>query len=842
MTGRDTPPSIQDGEFGYEPDTVSNFEENESSRDGAKLEDEVARKMGREIWDASTNWLNSGRRARWNDSLRAFQSLHPSGSKYLSGDYRYRSTLFRPKSRAMVRRDEASTASAFFSNEDVVSITADDDDDPKQQASAEILKALLQYRLTKTIPWFLTLVGARQDAEVMGICIGKAYWQYEERFVRTELRPVNGNDGMPMWDDDKKTVATESVDLYEKIKDRPCMDLIAPENFRFEPGCDWRNPVESSPYLIHLEPVYIQEAMERMERKRGAPAEWRRVAESALRSATDLDDDVTRRTRETGRVPGKDHDAWKPKDFDICWTRNNIVRYGGMDWCYRTLASTGELLEAPKPIRDVYLHGERPYVVGCCVLETHKTYPSSKIELTTDLQRAANEDWNLRFDNVKLSLQPRQFIREGSGQDVNDARVMMPGKIVMVSAQKGEPLTNTIMWDRPPPVDGAAYQEQDRINLDWDDLTGAFTNSSQASSQITQQSATGMHLMSGEASGLNEYELRLFSETFVEPILRLMIKLEQAYETDPTILAVAGKKAQLFEKFNVSEITDELLQQAVTTKVNVGIGATNPQMKLRNFATGAQILGSIFGQNASQGANFQEVSKEIFALLGYKDGERFFKPDFDPRVAQLQQEMQKMQGKGGDGGAGSIQVANINAQSKMQLEQLKAQTDQQNAAADFQTQKMKEDAATQQQLLKQHAEMHKLGLQHAHEGRQAQTQQVMDVGSQQMQQQHASDQQTGQQQHEKSMPMAPTSSSGQKASGAGLPSQQATPMPLMPPQATLQGPQSPQSAQPPPDQGIGDLAKMFMQGLQHIEQTTQQTNQQIAEAIASLAQAIKGVR
>ena len=694
---RDTPPSIQDGPYGYEPDAVSNFEENDGRREGAKLEPELARKLGREIWDASTNWLNSGRRARWNDSLRAFQSLHPSGSKYLSGDYRYRSTLFRPKTRAMVRRDEASTASAFFSNEDVVSITADDDDDPQQQASAEILKALLQYRLTKTIPWFLTLIGARQDAEVMGICIAKVDWEYEEKFLRTEMRPKTGNDGMPMWDDEKGAIGTESVDIYEKVKDRPYIDLIAPENVRFEPGCDWRNPVKSSPYFIELQPVYIQEAMERMENKHGAKAEWNRIPKSALRNATDLDDDVTRRTRETGRVPGKDHDAWKPKDFDICWTRLNIVRWGGQDWCYRTLGSAGEILEDPRPIKEVYLHGERPYVVGCCVLETHKTYPSSKIELTVDLQRATNQDWNTRFDNVMMALQPRQFIREGSGIDINDARLFFPGRAMMVQAAKGEALTNSITWDRPPPVDGAAYQEQDRINLDWDDLTGAFTNSSQASSQITQQSATGMHLMSGEASGLNEYELRLFSETFVEPLLRLMIKLEQAYETDPIILAIAGKKAQLFQKFNVSEITDELLQQAVTTKVNVGIGATNPQMKLRNFATGAQILGTIFGQSASQGANFQEVSKEIFGLLGYKDGDRFFHPGFDPRVAQLQQQLQKLQGKGGEGGQDRVQVANIQAQSRMSVEEIKAKAD---AAS--------EQAETEREILKTHAQVHQL--------------------------------------------------------------------------------------------------------------------------------------
>jgi hypothetical protein len=281
---------------------------------------------------------------------------------------------------------------------------------------------------------------------------------------------------------------------------------------------------------------------------------------------------------------------------------------------------------------------------------------------------------------------------------VNDLRTFMPAKVVMVKGKPGEPLQNDITWDRPPSVDAASFQEQDRINVDWDDLTGAPNSVTQAS-QLQQQTATGMHLMSGEASGLSEYELRLFSETWVEPMIRLLIKLEQAYETDPVVLALAGKNAQLFQKFGVSEITDELLNQGVTIRVNVGIGATNPAMKLKNFATGAQILGSIFGQSAAMGANFEEVSKEVFALLGYKDGARFFQQGYDPRVAMLQQQMQKMQGKGGQGDPQRAQTAQITTQGRLQEQQLKSQTDIQIAQLEAQRDKEATDAENWRAML-----------------------------------------------------------------------------------------------------------------------------------------------
>lgn len=691
--GRDTPPSVQDGPYGYEPDSVSYFDRDPRSSD--ILDAVTAQKLGREMYESSTNWLNSGRRARWADSLRAFQNRHPAGSKYLTRDYAYRSDLYRPKTRSMVRNDEAQTASAFFANEDVVSIRPGDEDDLYQVASADLMQQLLQYRLTRNpdeggIPWFLTLIGARQDAEVMGICIANAGWKYEEGFSHS----VQMQSG--------------PVDIMQKSMDRPYVNLLAPENFRFEPGADWRDVVSTSPYLIEMIPMYIQDVRERMD-----AGEWNDVSESAIRTATDRDDDTTRRSRELGRVPGKDHDSWKPMSFDIAWVHRNIVKWKGRDWNYYTLGEAGELLTDPVPLEEVELHGVRPYVVGFVVLETHKTYPASKVELTADLQRATNDDWNLRFDNVKLCLNPRQFVKTGHGIEQQDLLRFAPGKLVMVTGTKDEPIANNIItWDRPPPPDQSAYAEQDRINLDWDELTGAFTNSSIQASQIQQQSATGMHLMSGIASGMNEYELRVFAETFVEPLIRLLVKLEQAYETDPVILALAGRNAQLFQKFGLNEITDELLNQELTTRVNVGIGATNPSMKMRNLVAVGQALGQMFGPIAAQAANFEEIAKELFGLAGYKDGSRFLKPGFDPQVAMLQQQLQKAQGQGRN--VDPSHAAAITAQGRIQEQQLKNQGAMQAEQAETQRTHITEQSEMWREWIKAQADAHAAGTEHAH--------------------------------------------------------------------------------------------------------------------------------
>lgn len=616
---RDTPRDIQDAMRSAGGMNASD------AYDPENLTADKARILGRECYQASTNWLNVGKRQKWTDNLRAFQGLHPTGSKYLSGDYRYRSRLFKPKTRTMVRKGEAETAAAFFSNEDVINISAQDDNDPMQLASAEINKELVQYRLTKTIPWFLTLVGARQDCDTMGICIGKAYWKYSERFVRSENRPIlDPMTGMPSFDPVTGLPSADAVDIFQKLDDHPWVDLIPVENFRFDPAADWRNPIATSPYLIELIPMYLADVRAKIRK-----GEWLDVADSALLGANDIDDDTTRRAREEGRIPGKDKDVGKPRDFDIVWVRENIMRWGGRDWQYLTLQGAGELLSLPTPIEEIYLQGIRPYVCGFVVPEAHKTYPAGKVEIVRDLQTQSNDMTNLRLDNVKLAINPRQFVAEGKGIDPNDVRIFNPGKVVMVKDPR-----NDVVWDRPPDVTMSSYQEQESLNIDIDELAGGVSQASMQANPQLYRTTGNMEMLDQNSNKMGEYEQRVFAETFVEPIVRQIVLLEQKCESDEVILALAGKKAQLYQKFGINQITDQLLQQELTTKVNVGIGATNPKLKLANFLTAADALGKMFGPAAAQGANFEEVSKEVFGLCGYKDGSRFFKPGFDPSQAQ----------------------------------------------------------------------------------------------------------------------------------------------------------------------------------------------------------------
>ena len=116
------------------------------------MDDAKALQLAHDAYSGSTSYFDTNVRPELEQDLRQFQSLHGNRSKYMSDSYRGRAKFYRPKTRSMVRSAEANVAEAFFSTMDVVSIGPQDEKDPYQQASAEVMQQLLQYRLTKSIP------------------------------------------------------------------------------------------------------------------------------------------------------------------------------------------------------------------------------------------------------------------------------------------------------------------------------------------------------------------------------------------------------------------------------------------------------------------------------------------------------------------------------------------------------------------------------------------------------------------------------------------------------------------------------------------------------------------
>jgi hypothetical protein len=590
--------------------------------------------IARTAYEDSDQFFTQAAATRMRDDIRAFNSQHPLGSKYTSTEYRHRSKYFRPKTRAAMRKSESSCAQAFFGTAEVLNVEAQDQGDPLQLASADITKALVEYRLDKTIPWFMTLLGAFQDASVSGYCVSKQWWEYAEETWTESVEGADPVTGQPvMVDMPKRTVKV----------DRPHIDLIAPENIRIDKAANWIDPANSSPFLINLIPTYVGDVKQRMrtkDPKTGQP-EWTHYDDGEIKTAVDQDYDSVRQAREDGRTDSRENST-SISDFTPVWVHENFIRRDGVDWHFYTLG-TMKLLSEPRPVEEVYPQcaktKKRPIRIGMVVLETHKIYPSSKVTLGIQLQREANDLANRRMDNVTLAMDGVNKVKKGTVEDLQTIRDRVPNQIVQVNDMDG--------WtvERAPDVTASSYQEQDRLNLDFDEVIGNFSSGSVQSNRKLNETVGGMQLMAGDANAVGEYDLRVFSETWVEPVLRDVVILEQMFETDPVILALAGTKADIYQQFGISTIDDELLGQELTTRVNVGFGATDPNQRINRFLTGVRAVGEVVGEEGRGLANVEEIAAEVFGILGYKDGKRFFRFEPTVREQQLQKGIAELQAK-----------------------------------------------------------------------------------------------------------------------------------------------------------------------------------------------------
>ena len=496
------------------------------------------------------------------------------------------------------------------------------------------------------------MVSAIQDAAVQGICVSHQYWDFEEK-EETYLETDSNNEPILNEDGSESTVTQ-----LTSINDSPKIELISPENLRIDPAAHWEDPINTSPYVIHLIPMYVQDVVQKMDE-----GEWKRLSVGELLSTGEAEDDnTTRLVRDEPRMDPLDTDAGYGEitDHKIVWVHKNVLKKEGVDWCFFT-AGTEFLLTDPRPLHEMYpwlRDGERPYVMGCVNIEAHKLYPAGTVELTQELQAAANDIWNQRFDNVRLAMNKRYHIRRDRNIDLDALFRSVPGGAV----EMDDPDTDVRVIDTRD-VTASAYAEQDRINMDFDELQGNFSASTIQGARNLNETVGGMALLAGSSSTVTEYALRTFSETWVEKVLKQLLRLEQYYETDEVILALAGGEVEQELDFNVSDVLDDLLRQDVILKVNVGIEATNPMSKINNLMTALAGLGGIPG--FMERINLPEVAKEVFGQLGFKDGDRFISFEEDPRIQEMAAQLEELQG--------ALQSEQMKLQNRVQIEQLKQQ-------------------------------------------------------------------------------------------------------------------------------------------------------------------------
>jgi hypothetical protein len=609
-------------------------------------------------------YIQQVNRRFWSRSYRAFHNQHFEGSKYGHRDWAHRSKIFRAKTRSAVRKDMAAVAASLFGTVDAIACAPGNEADASQRAAAELMQELVNYRMDRTsgrnaIPWMLTAIGARQDAEITGICVSKQYWKLNLRKDRDEPVMQTAADGSqtPVLAPDPESGEMRPLTRPVLVPDvdRPDVMLFPPECVLIDPAADWTNPAQSAAYLVLKYPMRIDD-VRRNEHDPRNP--WHHIGEDALKGAAEtmkFDAAAIERAREFGL--DRFDETMNAAEFDVVWVFENFFRVNGEDMTFFSVGNQ-HCLTDPRPTRDVYPEqdGDRPVVFGYGSLESHRIFPMSAVESWQQTQAEINDVANLFLDTLKLGIAPITKVRRGRNIDLDAVHRRGPNSHVLVQA------ADDVTFEPAPAPPPTVQLAIEKLDVDMDDLAGQFNSGTVQTNRSLNDTVGGLQLIAGAASSVQEFDIRLWLETWCEPVLAQIVRLEQYYESNAIILGLAGERAQLVQKHGISEITDDLLAHEVTIRVNAGLGSGDPRQRLQKFHMAIGVAAPLLAQSrefqsGQLAINVEEIMNEVFGAVGYRDGgKRFIKqmpptppdPQQNLLVAKLQAEIEKArnQGKG----------------------------------------------------------------------------------------------------------------------------------------------------------------------------------------------------
>ena len=583
-------------------------------------------------------------RRSWERVYKAFHQEHFSGSKYTTDDYKNRSRLFIPKTRSAVRKDLASVAASLFGSIDAVNCMPGNEADKQQAASAAVVQELVNYRTDRSsgkasIPWFHVAMGARQTSLLTGFCISKQSWKLELKRQGSEKFKDDPDDP----DEEEK-----ERDVWVPYIDRPDVQLIPPENCIIDPSADWTNPAQDAAYVLIKWPMRIDE----IRRKQKDPRKpWKALPESVLKNAGEgakMEAAAIRRAREQGI--DRFDESQTGDHFDIIWVWETFIRTAGEDWCFLSVGDQ-HMLTNPAPVSEVYPEqfGERPLSFGYGAFEAFRIFPMSPAESWQMLQQETNDLRNLALDAIKQNVMPVTKVVRGRNVDLDQLKRRGQGTAIMVTA------ATDVTWEKVPDVSQSVAEMSQTLNVEFDDLAGQQNYGSVQDNNQLGKTLGGLKLAAGSANSVQEFDIRIWIETWCEHCLSQVVRLEQYYESDPVVLGLCGDRAQLMEKYGVSQINNELLENSVTIRVNIGLGAGDPQQRLAKFQSAVNVALPLLEkstefQNGSMTMDAEAVMQEVFGAAGYRDGgKRFIKqgppnpsnPIGPAQIAKLQSETEK---------------------------------------------------------------------------------------------------------------------------------------------------------------------------------------------------------
>jgi hypothetical protein len=518
-------------------------------------------------------------------------------------------------------------------------------------------------------PGFLILHNWFKDALLSKLGVIKVWWEPKQTLEAQQIELQDDLHAQFVRSHDNYLGEQDGVaHVGQQIDDgKVCIECIPPEEFRITPGT---RSIEDAVYTAHVPTNYTRSDLIELgfdpELVEGLPAFGTSIQDSTLAQTRYEDEDYT------GNVISALH-----KPNDRLALRDEYVR---IDYDGDGVAELRRVLR----VDDVILLNEEvddnPFATLCPIPMPHKVFGHSLADRVIQEQKIGTVVWRQTLDNLYKSKNPRPVVGEGAERsDGSTGESLMdnaPGAGVFAKD------VNQLGWLEVPFTADKTYSMLELLDKKVEENSGVSragqgldTNALRKSGQTT---ATEMALIAEGKNARTEMVARIFAETGVSRMFKLILLLVSKYQPKSRVIRLRNKWVEV----------DPRGWPEMDVSISVGLGIGDKAEQVAQASTVLQTMEQIAQTPFAALIDAEKVYnalKRLFTAVGIKNTDEYLN---EPEAVQQQPEkpdpeMQKVQ-------------------AQVQLQQAKLQGDQQLAAANLQQQQ--QEAALKQELARQQAE------------------------------------------------------------------------------------------------------------------------------------------
>lgn len=293
-----------------------------------------------------------------------------------------------------------------------------------------------------------------------------------------------------------------------------------------------------------------------------------------------------------------------------------------------------------------------PFVVGTAFPEAHSMYGKDLPQVTEGLQKETNARFNSEREASARALRPPVLVNRNSNVDLMALMIRKIGGVVQGNDIGPESIREMEMAN-PVAISLPGQQRTDQLYAEISSIGPEQLGANPSGSD--EQSATESSTQSNNANKKMNMVIRNLTQTGILPMLRLLLRLEQEYESDALIEQVTGrvlgwKFVKDSEGKHVGPRPSVVIQGDFDLSANIGENKQNQLAQLKtitelgNQSNGMTVQALQVGAIKAQDTKFFNPMwsfKQMAKLLGQKNVEEMFSPAMQPPPPQ--------QGKGGGG-------------------------------------------------------------------------------------------------------------------------------------------------------------------------------------------------